>query len=151
MPKYKWNICQKTDKSSYGIYSFLLLQLMHWSHNLLLFLFWVHWHYSTDKSFVLLLVNFSETLIWFGCFPLKKQGKMSCLMINDIDAGLGRFGKLQPELRSGFGFWTELYDGSQLMQTALQKLSSIIFLACPDFSVFETTLLKFYSFSIFLL
>jgi hypothetical protein len=59
------------------------------------------------------------------------QGKMSCLMINDLDAGLGRFGKLWPVLRSGLGIWTELYDYSQLMKTEFNLISSIIVLACP--------------------
>ena len=38
--------------------------------------------------------DFLQLFLIACLFEFSEQGKMSCLMINDIDAGLGRFGEL---------------------------------------------------------
>ncbi|KAG8494623.1 hypothetical protein CXB51_012029 [Gossypium anomalum] len=48
-----------------------------------------------DKINALMFQNSTSTFNYLYNLSIKKAGKMSCLMINDIDAGLGRFGNTQ--------------------------------------------------------
>lgn len=47
----------------------------------------------------LVIMKFLRISLNSTLFPPLMQGKMSCLMINDLDAGLGRFGEPQSALR----------------------------------------------------
>lgn len=38
--------------------------------------------------------------VWLACCVLQVRGKMSCLLINDIDAGLGHFANTQVSVSS---------------------------------------------------